>query len=106
MDGSLFVIFIKERHQTDRAVSVSEDFFHLRDEFLLHKRNWGVNLDEFLGSGSEIGLFFFFLSFDLFENLTQLWVLLNVKLRFHLNSFDCRSVVHGLDSANRRLSWL
>ena len=78
----------------------------MRDEFLLHKRNWGMNLDEFLGSGSEIGPFFFFLSFDLFESLSQLWVLLNFRLRFHLNSFDCRSGVHGLYSTNLRLSWL
>ena len=41
VDGSLFVVFIKEWHQADLARSVSQDVFHLSDVLALHLRDWG-----------------------------------------------------------------
>ena len=36
VDGSLFVVFIKEWHEADLALSVSQNVFHLSDVFALH----------------------------------------------------------------------
>ena len=49
VDGPLLVIFVEERHQTDLTRTVMHNFFHLRDEFSLHDRDRGMNLDELLG---------------------------------------------------------
>ena len=67
VDGSLLVVFIKERHQADLAGSVGQYFSHLRYEFSLHVGNGGLSLDEILSlgfdsSGDSCSIFLFLFS--------------------------------------------
>ena len=53
VDRSLFVVFIKEWHQADLALSVSQYVFHLSDVLALHVRDWGCRsrrCDDLCGS--------------------------------------------------------
>ena len=64
VDRSLFVVFIKERHQADLALTVSQKLFHLSDVLPLHVRDggcWGGRCDERGGTVSFKFIKFFLL---------------------------------------------